>query len=63
MAAVQLDPDDPCLAPRVAAATRRKGVIVRPIVGNGLQISPPLIITPQQVDELVTGLEDGLRSL
>jgi adenosylmethionine-8-amino-7-oxononanoate aminotransferase len=63
MAAVQLDPDDPCLAPRVAAATRRKGVIVRPIAGNGLQISPPLIITPQQVDELVTGLEDGLRSL
>ncbi|HKZ21508.1 MAG TPA: aminotransferase class III-fold pyridoxal phosphate-dependent enzyme [Acidimicrobiia bacterium] len=63
MAALQLDPSDATLSGRVAVATRRKGVIVRSVVGNGLQISPPLIMTPSQVDELVTGLETGLRSV
>jgi adenosylmethionine-8-amino-7-oxononanoate aminotransferase len=63
MAALQLDPSDAALSGRVALATRREGVIVRSVVGNGLQISPPLIMTPSQVDELVSGLETGLRSV
>jgi adenosylmethionine-8-amino-7-oxononanoate aminotransferase len=63
MAAVQLDPDDATLAPRVALATRDRGVIVRAVAGNGIQISPPLILTRGQVDELVTGLEAGLRAI
>jgi adenosylmethionine-8-amino-7-oxononanoate aminotransferase len=63
MAAVQLDPDDATLAPRVALATRDRGVIVRAVAGNGIQISPPLILTRGQVDELMTGLEAGLRAI
>jgi putrescine aminotransferase len=62
MAALQLDPSDTTLPGRVAAATRDQGVIVRAIVGNGLQISPPLIMTSSQIDELVSALETGLRS-
>jgi adenosylmethionine-8-amino-7-oxononanoate aminotransferase len=63
MAALQLDPADATLSARVAGATRSQGVIVRSVVGNGLQISPPLIMTPSQVDELVNGLQTGLRSV
>jgi adenosylmethionine-8-amino-7-oxononanoate aminotransferase len=63
MAALQLDPSDITLPGRVAAATRNQGVIVRAIVGNGLQISPPLIMTSSQIDELVSGLQTGLRSV
>lgn len=63
MAALQLDPSDTTLPARVAAASRRSGVIIRALVGNGLQISPPLIMSRSQVDELVTGIETGLRSI
>ncbi len=63
MAALQLDPADVTLAPKVAAATRKLGVIVRAVAGNGLQISPPLIMTPSQVDELVTGISRGLQAV
>ncbi len=63
MAAIQLDPQDPSLAPRVAAATRTAGIITRSIAGNGLQISPPLILTASQVDEMVEGLRRGIASV
>ena len=63
MAALQLDPTDPTLAPKVAAATRERGVIVRAVAGNGLQISPPLIMTPIQVEELVGGIARGLQAV
>lgn len=63
MAAVQLDPDDLTLAPRVATATRKTGVIVRAVAGNGLQVSPPLVFSQSQVDELVQGLRIGLTSI
>ncbi|MCA1735460.1 MAG: aminotransferase class III-fold pyridoxal phosphate-dependent enzyme [Actinobacteria bacterium] len=63
MAALQLDPADTTLAPRVALATRQEGVIVRALAGNGIQISPPLILTPGEVDELASGLQRGLRAI
>ncbi len=63
MAAVQLDPSDPTLAPRVAMAVRKAGVITRAIAGNGLQISPPLIFSPEHVEEMVEGLRTGLASI
>jgi len=37
---------------RVAAECRRRGLIVRPL-GDVVGISPPLVITPEQVDALV----------
>jgi adenosylmethionine-8-amino-7-oxononanoate aminotransferase len=63
MAAVQLDPGDSTLAARVALATRSAGVITRAIAGNGLQISPPLIFTSSQVEEMVEGLRTGLLAM
>ncbi len=64
LAAVQLDPtriaDDPSLPQRVAAASRDAGVITRALAGGGLQISPPLVITEEQLEELAAGLRAGL---
>lgn len=63
MAAVQLDPDDPTLAPRITSAVRRLGVITRAIAGNGLQISPPLVFTSSHVEEMTEGLRRGIKSV
>jgi adenosylmethionine-8-amino-7-oxononanoate aminotransferase len=63
MAAIQLDPADPTLAPRVAAAARKAGVITRAIAGNGLQISPPLIFTAENVLEMTEGLRIALGAI
>ena len=63
MAALQLDPADATLAPRVALAVRKAGVITRAIAGNGLQISPPLIFSPGHVEEMVAGFRTGLSSI
>ena len=67
MAAVQLDPDavaaDATLATRAALAARDAGVITRALAGGGLQVSPPLTITPAQVQELVAGLRSGLDAV
>jgi adenosylmethionine-8-amino-7-oxononanoate aminotransferase len=63
MAAVQLDPDDPTLAPRITSAVRDQGVITRAIAGNGLQISPPLVFTPSHVAEMTEGLRRGIGSI
>lgn len=63
MAAVQLDPDDPTLAPKIAAAVRDFGVITRAIAGNGLQVSPPLVFTPSHVEELIEGFRRGIGSV
>jgi len=67
MAAVQLAdavlaecPDAPA---RAAAATREAGVITRAIGGGGLQASPPLIITRDQLDEFAAGLRTGLDAI
>ena len=63
MAALQLDPSDATLAPRVALAVRKAGVITRAIAGNGLQISPPLVFTDSDIDEMVEGFRRGLASI
>jgi adenosylmethionine-8-amino-7-oxononanoate aminotransferase len=67
LAAVQLDPalveTDPSLAPRAALACREAGVITRALAGGGLQISPPLVITEEQLDELAAGIRAGLDSV
>ena len=63
MAALQLDPSDATLAPRAAIAIRKAGVITRAIAGNGLQISPPLIFTPSEVEEMANGFRTGLAAI
>ncbi len=60
LAAVQLRQDlvedDPALGARVGAATREAGVLVRPLVGGALAVSPPLTIEESQLQEAVDGL-------
>jgi adenosylmethionine-8-amino-7-oxononanoate aminotransferase len=64
VAAVQIDPaliaDDPTLPDRVALAGREVGILTRTLVGGGLQISPALTITRDELDQLATGIESAL---
>jgi putrescine---pyruvate transaminase len=67
LAAVNLREDavdaDPALGARVGAATRDAGVLVRPLIGGALAVSPPLTITGAQLEELMTGLRAGLDAV
>ncbi|MFQ5522997.1 MAG: aspartate aminotransferase family protein [Acidimicrobiia bacterium] len=64
LAAIQLDiGDDETLPYRAAAACREAGVLTRAIGGGGLQVSPPLIMTTDQVEEMVSLFEAGLNTL
>jgi adenosylmethionine-8-amino-7-oxononanoate aminotransferase len=64
VAAVQVDPallaDDPGLTDRVTLRARDHGVLTRTLVGGGLQISPPLVITREELDEVASGLAGAL---
>ncbi|MEE8376684.1 MAG: aminotransferase class III-fold pyridoxal phosphate-dependent enzyme [Acidimicrobiia bacterium] len=64
LAAIQLDiGDDETLPFRAAGACRSAGVLTRAVGGGGLQVSPPLIMTSEQVDEMASLFGAGLRSL
>lgn len=54
---------DPAHAPAGVLALRRQGVSSRAVGGGALQVSPPLVLTEEQVDELVTGLVAALDTL
>lgn len=63
LAAIELDPErvaaNPGLPNAVAAAARRRGVLVRPMV-SALAVSPPLTFTDEHVELMVEGLRGGL---
>jgi adenosylmethionine-8-amino-7-oxononanoate aminotransferase len=64
LAAIQLDVgDDETLPYRAAEVCRSAGVLTRAIGGGGLQVSPPLIMTSDQVDEMASLFGAGLRGL
>jgi adenosylmethionine-8-amino-7-oxononanoate aminotransferase len=64
LAAIQLEMgDDDTLPYRAAVACRSAGVLTRAVGGGGLQVSPPLILTTEQVGEMASLFEAGLRSL
>ena len=67
VAAVQIDPallaDDPGLTDRVTLKARDHGVLTRTLVGGGLQISPPLVITREELDEIASGLAGALDAV
>jgi putrescine---pyruvate transaminase len=56
LGAVQLDAEaraaDPALADRVVSELQDDGVLVRSLVGHSLQISPPFVISEQEIDLL-----------
>jgi adenosylmethionine-8-amino-7-oxononanoate aminotransferase len=67
VAAVQIDAallsDDPGLSDRVTLKARDHGVLTRTLTGGGLQISPPLVITRSELDELADGLAAALDAV
>jgi len=64
LAAVQLTVgDDETLPYRAASACREAGVLTRAVGGGGLQVSPPLIMTPDHVAEMAVLFRAGLESL
>jgi putrescine aminotransferase len=64
VAAIQIDPallaDDPGLTDRVTLQARSHGVLTRTLTGGGLQISPPLVITREELDEVASGIRGAL---
>lgn len=67
VAAVQLDPEavaaDAGLPDRASLAARRHGVLTRVLVGGGLQLSPALVITRAELDEIAAGIRAGLDAI
>ena len=67
LGAVQIDPEaigvDPGLPVKVFRAIREAGAITRAVGGGGLQVSPPLIITAEQVGEMVAAFSAGLDAV
>jgi len=68
LAAVQIDPAlveaDATLPGRAALACRDVGgVMTRALAGGGLQVSPALVISDQQLAELAAGLQAGLDTV
>lgn len=67
VAAVQIDPalldGDPSLPDRVCLAARKHGVLSRVLTGGALQLSPALIITRAELDEIAAGIGAALDDL
>ena len=63
LAAIQLDTTDETLPPRAAKACREAGVLTRAVGGGGLQVSPPLIMTSDHIEEMGDRFQSGLSSL
>jgi putrescine aminotransferase len=51
---------DPGLGARLVLAIRERGVITRLLRGVALQISPPFVITPAEIDRIVEVFGDAL---
>lgn len=64
LAAIQLQVgEDETLPARAATACREAGVLSRAVGGGGLQVSPPLIMTSEQVGEMAGLFRSGLEGL
>ncbi len=67
LAAVQLDParlaDDAKLLGRVVPACREQGIMTRTLATGAIQISPPLTLSDDEVDELAAGLGAALDEM
>jgi putrescine aminotransferase len=63
-AAVELDADalerDPGLLDRTVALAREHGVLTRSLRGCALHVSPPFLITPEQIEAIVDGFRGAL---
>ena len=64
--AVELDPDLLAASPGAPAAAvleaRRHGVLTRALRGVALQLSPPFVVAPDELEEIVAGVAAGVRA-
>ena len=67
LGAIQLDPalmaDDPTIGARLVRAVRQRGVLTRLLADGGLQVSPPFMITRDDLRVLVTAVDEALSEL
>lgn len=67
LGAVVLDPErlatDPDLPTKAYRAVRQAGVISRAIGGDALQVSPPLVMSQAEGEEMIGGIRRGLDTL
>ena len=67
LAAVQFDPAatqaDPSLLARAVPALRKHGIMTRMLASGAIQVSPPLVLTDDEVDELAGGIDAALTEL
>ena len=67
LAAVQFDPAateaDPTLLGRAIPALRKAGIMTRMLASGAIQVSPPLVLTDPEVDELASGFGAALDDL
>lgn len=67
VAAIQIDPslvtEDPGLPDRAARAVRDHGVLTRVLIGGGLQVSPPLVLSAAELEALEAGFRAGLDAV
>ena len=65
--AIQFDTDavdtDPTLPGRAFRAGLDQGVISRILTGWAYQVSPPLVITREQIEEMASGFAAAVKSL
>jgi putrescine aminotransferase len=64
IAAVELEPEvlerEPALLDRTVALAREHGVLTRSLRGCALHVSPPFVVTPQQIEAIVDGFRAAL---
>jgi adenosylmethionine-8-amino-7-oxononanoate aminotransferase len=67
LGAVQLRPeilaDDPTTLPRVLAAMRSRGLLTRGLADGGVQVSPPFVITRDELHRIGTGIDEALTEV
>ena len=67
LAAVEIAPDaraaDPSLIDRLVAACGERGVLTRGLAGHSLQISPPFVISEQEISTIAAVFADALSSV
>jgi putrescine aminotransferase len=67
LGAVQLRPDlladDPSTLPRLLGALRTRGVLTRGLADGGVQISPPFVISRDQLHRIGTAIDESLSEL
>jgi adenosylmethionine-8-amino-7-oxononanoate aminotransferase len=55
--------DDPGLPARLGMACREAGVLVRPLVGGAIAVSPPLVIDEDDIGTIARAFTEGLDAL